>query len=187
MNYQVTQQYARDEERLIANFTALTEAKAYIAACLERDAQLRVTIVYRLFDRKHCLQEYNKAKAGALLHEALYADGTRFLPETIQHGYDVVSDAGAAASVAAFYHVNDARDFIVRGLMQAIAASRIVNYQLKQEKTLIEAMDSATFAAAQSGGEGGMKSSVAFAPTPLNTSPRPPGTPPSVMDIEEEG
>ncbi len=184
MKYQVTQQYARDDERLMANFTALAEAKAYITTRLEADAQQRLNIVYRLFDRKQCLQEYNKAKAGALLHEALYADGTQLLPETINHGYEVQDSH--LHDVAAFYQLGDARDFLTKRLTQDVGMGHQVHYQIIKDNMLIETLDSAAFAIAQQRDEGGMASSIAFRPTPLNTSPRPSGTPPSVMDKAEE-
>lgn len=49
MQYQVTKQYARDEERACAEFNDLSDAKIFIVAKMEADASLNVKVIYRIF------------------------------------------------------------------------------------------------------------------------------------------
>ena len=45
MPYQITQQYTQDDEKFIAEFRLLKDAKAYIQAKLETNLQLKLNII----------------------------------------------------------------------------------------------------------------------------------------------
>lgn len=179
MLYQITQQYARDDERFIAEFCVKTEAETYIHDHLETNANQRLNILYRLFTAGHCIKEYNKTKVGLLHNPACYAEGTRLLPDTLSSAFTVFD---ATTTCAAFCDLNDAEAFV---RTQFAHGSQSI-YRIIKDGAVLQTLNPQDSVAQQAENSRPSNSSV-FRPTPLSTSPRPPGTPPPIMyDTDEE-
>ena len=186
MPYQITQQYTQDDEKFIAEFRLLKDAKAYIQAKLETNLQLKLNIIYRLFDNRQCIKEFNKEKVGALLQPAYYAEGTRLLPLTLPSAFEIDQWEDSTSALAAFQSLSDAKDFAMKKVTEDSLLNVNHTYRLMKDKVVVEVFNQTNIEANQSSGESGKASAISFRPTPLNTSPRPPGTPPSVRDVEPE-
>lgn len=88
---------------------------------------------------------------------------------------------GSETLIASFNRLNDAKLFIEKKLMTDMTMRVVTHYLLYEGMDLLE-----EFAAgSESGASGGQSSTAAFRPSPLQTSPRPSGMPPSSFKEEE--
>jgi len=64
LTYKVGAKYAKGPEKLIAKFDQVNEAKEYIQAKLEKDAALRVSITYLLYDMGELMESFAQGDQG---------------------------------------------------------------------------------------------------------------------------
>jgi hypothetical protein len=73
MNYKVTEQYSRGEEKLIAEFNELNEARLFIIKKSYIATEERKKNIYRMYDCSELLHELNKENV--FIAHAKYAEG----------------------------------------------------------------------------------------------------------------
>ena len=74
MEYGVTEQYARSEEKFIAKFSDLNDATIFIAQKSSNDNIESKKLIYRLYNESELLQEINKENISVAY--AQYAEGS---------------------------------------------------------------------------------------------------------------
>lgn len=186
MQYKVTKQYARDSESPLAEFNDINDAKLFIEEKIDLDALLNTKIIFRLFDRDHLINEFNKEKINVPISRAQYAEGDAFIPKSFSFSYKVTGQSQQAVEkpLAEFNNVEDAKIFINAKLSRDAMSQLAITYQLFSSAQLMEKfepIDSSFKTQSQ-----GQKNAASFRPTPLSTTPRPLGTPPKWLIDEED-
>lgn len=181
MKYQVTQQFIRDEEKLVAEFHDPTDAEQFIHGKTQLDHDNSMVLVYRLYVKQRLSREYNKDKIKTPISTARYAEGSHELPDHPGYTFKVRLETPATTTLAAFQNKTDAELFLQ-------AKSQMdggVDYHLYENQTQIGTWNAERLQSES--GSNGSSNAIAFSPTPLNMKPFPPGTPPPwVSDVEAE-
>lgn len=175
MKYKITKQYARDTENISAEFSDLNEANFFIERKLLSDGEKALVLIYRLYDHHKLLKEYNKEKITSRINNAQYAEGDRDFPDSLGP-YKVCQDDPKAPALAAFTDLADAELFVEDKLTQT---EQITHYYIFNNNVMIfesnqHVKKKVTSEESTHQGKG---STASFRPTPLNTAPRPPGSP----------
>lgn len=180
MKYQITKQYAKDTEKLLAEFNEYSDAIFFIERKLLSDKEKHLNLIYRLFDNQKLIKDFNKENITSKISPAQYAEGDNFLPHSL--GPYHVSKDQAVNPLAAFIDLNDAELFVEDKLT---STQEIINYSIFNNGVLITTMNQRVKKQSISD-ETSQGQASSFQPTPLNTSPRPPGTPPVWIKDEKE-
>lgn len=183
MKYKTTKQYARDAENILAEFSDHDDAVSFIEVKILADDEKSLKLIYRMFDNQKLLKEFNKEKISSSINAAQYAGGDRDLPDSFGT-FKVSKDNSAANAIASFIDLSDAELFVEDKLTHT---SAITTYFIFNNNELLTEMNQRIKKQAGSGeGAQGKGQAASFRPTPLNTTPRPPGTPPAWTKDEEE-
>lgn len=83
MKYKMTEQYAKGEEKPLAEFSDLNDAKLFVAGKSYSDEVAHERRIYRLYDTDQLLAEFNKEKIQAIIERAQFAEGDRDLPDSL--------------------------------------------------------------------------------------------------------
>ena len=113
MRYKITEQYARGEEKVIAEFSELNDTRIFIAKKLVNAEEKNQKIIYRLYDDSELLHQLNKEKIP--IAYAKYADGNGDL-NIVQFPYKVMiktENSSEKKGIANFSDKNDASLFII--------------------------------------------------------------------------
>ncbi|KTC90535.1 Uncharacterised protein [Fluoribacter dumoffii] len=187
MQYKVTAQFARGEERIIAELAEVNDARLFIAKKSEKSALEKQNIIYRLYEDSDLLEEFNKEHLSVAY--AKYAEGNGDL-NLVQLPFQLMFkpvNFPEKKEIARFDDKNDANLFVIskcesddalhdqdlfflfknRSLMETL--NRVISSQRKKE-----VIDDAR------SGKG-----AKFHPTPLPNRPTPSGGPPDCW-IEED-
>lgn len=183
MKYQITKQYARDLENLFAEFTEEHDAKFFIERKLLADDEKSLLLIYRLYENHKLINEVNKEKIQTQINHAQYAEGDRDLPYSLGP-FKVCKEASTASALAAFIELNDAELFVEDKLTHTTAITTY--FIFNHENLIIEINQRIKKQSQVKDGAQGRTSTASFRPTPLNTTPRPPGTPPPWLKDEDE-
>ncbi|KTD76584.1 hypothetical protein [Legionella waltersii] len=114
MNYIVTQQYARGEEKPIAAFNDLNEAMLFLTKKSSKDDEESKKIIYRLFDDQGLRFELNEENIS--ISNAKYADANGDFTYPIPFIFQVMIQTNLGSErtmVAQFNDVNDAKLFVL--------------------------------------------------------------------------
>lgn len=133
MKYKITQQYARDEEKLLAEFCEVSDALFFIERKLLVDQENHLTIIYRIFDNHQLFKDFNKDKITTRINPAQYAQGDRDLPNKLG-SFKVGKDASAVNALESFINLNDAELFVEDKLTQT---SEITTYYIFNNDVLM--------------------------------------------------
>lgn len=183
MRYKITKQYAQDIEKLIAEFHGSDDANFFLEKKLIADAEKNIKLIYRLFDDQRLLKTLGKEKINSLIRPGQYADEDQFLPDSFGQ-YKVSKGNSAAHAHAAFTELNDAELFVEDNLTHANVA---VTYYIFNNDNIIAELNQYVKKQRESEGSSqGKEQTASFRPTPLNTSPRPPGMPHSTLKDEKD-
>lgn len=189
MKYQITRQYARDEEKPLAEFCDFNDAKTFLGKRLFFDEMQNIKIIYRLFKDKKLFREFNKEKINTPINRAQYAQEDRDLPDSFLFRFKVIMHEKQAAPFATFDNLNDARIFVEEKLVADSESAVNFNYNMFDNSMLLETWNQGMLNDIKKQNEGsqGKARAISFRPTPFNTSPRPPGSPPPwIIDIDED-
>ncbi len=183
MKYKITKQYARDSEHPLAEFSEHQDAIFFIERKVLSDDERSLKLIYRLFDSDKLLKEFNKEKITSVISAGQYASGDRDLPISLGP-FKVSKDNSAVHAIAGFSDLEDAELFAEDKLTQE---SELTTYYIFNKEILLSQLNQRikTRAMAEEGSQG-KGQAASFRPTPLNTSPRPPGTPAKWMRDEKE-
>lgn len=183
MKYKISMQYARGVENPLAEFSEQKDAEFFIERKCLSDDEKNVILIYRLFDNQKLLKEFNKEKITSRIDPAQYAEGDMYFPKSLSP-YKVSKDNLTAHALAVFTDLSDAELFVEDKLTHTTA---ITTYYIFDKDVLMTEMNQRIKKRSQQEeGSQGKGQSSSFRPTPLNTSPRPPGTPPNWVKDEND-
>ncbi|MCD6039731.1 MAG: hypothetical protein K0S27_1131 [Gammaproteobacteria bacterium] len=192
MQYKITRQYARDVEMPLAEFHEAREARFFMKAKLESDAEFHVTAIYRLYNGSTLLDEVNGSKIPISVGAARYF--TEEVPGVFSDRYKVaIQDLMGAPQVSAnFIELKDARLFIEKKLPVDIIEKKKITYRIMKNNQMLEKFEPVKPRAAeknQATTQANAENKTSFRPTPFNTVPRPAGSPQGWIKerMEKEG
>lgn len=114
MHYKVTEHYARGEEKLIAEFNELNEARLFMTKKSAVDEEARKKIIYRIYNDQELLHELNKENISTTY--ANYAEGNGDFNNAAPFIFQVMAKTMTSLEkkiIAQFNDKNDATLFIL--------------------------------------------------------------------------
>ena len=189
MQYKMTEQYARSEEKLIAEFNELNDATNFMKKKSSNDEDEGKKVIYRLYDDSALLHQLNPDNI--ITANAGYADGNRDFdmmpPFSCKVMFQLV-DTTERKSVANFNDKNDARLFVISkcGADHTISDNDL--FFIYQGNSLIDTLNKIIIGHRNKKSEGssGKEKGATFRPSPLSTRPIPPGGPTDCWVENEE-
>ncbi len=187
MRYKITEQFARSEEKVIAEFSELNDSRIFIAKKLTTAELEKQKIIFRLYDDSDLLHELNRENISVAY--AKYAEGNGDLNLT-QLPFHVMVNAENTLEkreIANFNDKNHANLFIMSKCESDKTLGDNALFFLFKEQNLIDTLNKTIGIHRKkettrfTGNEKGAK----FHPTPMPRRPTPPGGP-SDCWIEED-
>lgn len=182
MTYNLTEQYARGEEKPIASLNELNDATNFIEKKLSTDENEGKKVIYRLYDDNDLLQQLNHDNI--ITSNAVFADGNRdfetMTPFACKVMFQLV-DTTERKSIAGFNDKNNAKLFIISkcGADHTISDNDL--FFIYQNNNLIDTLNKIIIShqnkKSEASGSGGKDKGATFRPTPLPTRPTPTGGP----------
>lgn len=189
MQYKITEQYSRSEEKPIAEFNELNDATNFMTKKLSNDEEEGKKVIYRLYDDSALLHQRNPDNI--ITANSGYADGNRDFDTMPPFSYKVMfqlSDTTERKSVANFNDKNDARLFVISkcGFDHTISDNDL--FFIYQGNSLIDTLNKIIIGHRNKKSEGssGQEKGATFRPSPLSTRPIPPGGPTDCWVENEE-
>jgi len=188
MNYKMTEHYARNEEKLIAEFSELHDTKIFVVKKLA-DAEIENhKLIYRIYDDEQLVQEINKDNIS--VSSAHYAEGNRDIEDSVGFHFNVMlktRDSAEKKSIANFSNKKDASLFIVSKCEVDATVEDNDLFFIYKDHELIDTLSKiiCEHRNKESTDSQGNKQSEQFRPTPLPTRPTPQGGP-SDCWVEED-
>lgn len=189
MKYKLTEQHARGEEKLIAEFEELNDTKIFMTKKLYQDDEEEKELLYRLYDDSELIHEFNKKNISVAY--AQYAEGNYDLNNIVRFFFNVlikVMNSSERKPIANFNNENDAYSFIISKCDVDETVSDNDLFLILKDKILFDSLSRVimthrkkTFTGSNEGNKGPV-----FQPTPMPMRPVPPGFP-SDHWIEEHG
>ncbi|CAM2925563.1 Uncharacterised protein [Legionella steigerwaltii] len=179
MQYKITEQFARGEEKVIAEFNEFSDTKLFITKKIANSDQEKQKIIYRLYDDSDLLHELNKENISVAY--AKYAEGNGDL-NLIQLPFLLMSkqeNLQAKREIARFAEQNDANLFMMTKCETDTTTQDNDLFFLFKNQSLIDTLNRVINSHRQkeavrfTGNEKG----ATFHPTPLPNRPTPPGGP----------
>ncbi|WP_454784230.1 hypothetical protein [Legionella sp. WA2024007413] len=185
MQYKITAQFARGEEKVIAEFSDLSDTRIFIAKKIAHSELEKQRIIFRLYDDSDLLQEFNRDNIS--VSYAKYAEGNGDL-NFIQFTFHVlIKIENAKKRIANFNDKNDANLFMVGKCELDDALGDDDLLFLFKEQNLIDTLNRTitTHRKKETTRITGNEQGAKFHPTPMPRRPTPPGGP-SDYWIEED-
>jgi hypothetical protein len=190
MQYTLTKQYARDIETPFAQFIDSNDANIFIQKRISIDETFNVKLIYSMFNNNCVSCEFNSGKinisSGRIKNEDI---------ETVLLSYSgpfKITKKSAKLNellVAQFSDLYNARIFV-----EAICSHNTLNnhdsvYSIFNDDIFLEEwnQEKSGLIKEQTQTSQGQARSITFRPTPFNTSPRPPGSPPPWIKDADDG
>ncbi|QEY52262.1 hypothetical protein [Legionella longbeachae] len=179
MRYKVTEQFARGEEKAIAEFRELSDAKIFIDQKQENTRIETQKIIFRLFDDFDLLHEFNENNSSVAY--AKYADGNGDL-NIIKFPYHVMIKAQHATDkkcIANFIDKINANLFVISKCDNDDAVDENDLFFIFKEQNLIDTLNKilCIHRKIKSDRSKENERGAKFHPTPLSRRPTPPGGP----------
>ena len=180
MKYNMTQQYARSEEKPIAGFNELNDATNFMTKKSSSDEDEGKKVIYRLYDDSALLNQLNPDNI--ITVNAGYEDGNRdfdtMSPLSCKVKFQLVNTT-ERKSIANFNDKDDARLFVISKCASDHTISDSDLFFIYQDNTLIDTLNKITIGHRNKISEGsrGQGKGATFRPSPLSTRPIPPGGP----------
>jgi hypothetical protein len=180
MNYIVTQQYARSEEKPIAGFNDLNDARVFLTKKSSIGDEEGKKVIYRLFDDHELLLELNEENIS--ITNAKYAESNGDFNNTIPFIFQVmIKDINGLErkTVAQFNDVNDAKLFVVCQFESDNTVHDNDVFLLFKDKILIDTLNKTIIAnrKKESSGSASSEKGSNYKLSPLSTRPTPGGGP----------
>jgi hypothetical protein len=176
MIYIVTEQFARGEEKAIAEFCELNDAKIFINKKIDTAENQHTKLIYRYYDESGLLQEFNKENIS--ISHAQYAEEDADFINQAPFLFKVTfqtKNSPERKSIANFNENRDANLFII-GKFEFDSTVKDSDYFcIFEDRILMKTL----FANQKSESKvsKGSQSMATFHPTPTPTRPIPPGNP----------
>jgi hypothetical protein len=178
MEYSVTEQYARSEEKFIAKFSDLNAATIFIAQKSSNDNIESRKLIYRLYNESELLQEINKENISVAY--AQYAEGSHTFNGRLPFLVMIkANNALERKPIANFIDIKDAELFIVGKCDADYTIGDNDLFFIFREQNLMDTLNKVILANRKKKSEGtrGNESGSTFQPTPLSRRPTPSGGP----------
>lgn len=179
MEYKITEQYARGEEKPIAEFIEINDANIFMIKKLVNNDLENKKIVYRIYDDSELLQEFNKDNI--LIAYAQYADGNSEISSVIGFLFNIMMSNTSSLDripIANFNDRNDANLFIACKC-ESTAVTDSDLFFIYKGRDLIDTSSRVIInhRAKESEGSSSNEKGAKFRPTPMPSRPTPPGGP----------
>ena len=180
MNYKVTAQYPRGEEKLIAEFCTSHDATLFLTKKISDDQQHAKKRIYRLYGDSELLREFNEENISVA--SAQYAEGdSDFInqpPFIFTVTTQTINDS-ERKNIANFNDDNDANLFIIGKCETDNTVNDNDLFCIFKDRILIKTLNKIIIAnqKIESEGSQGKQSGATFHPSPTPTRPTPPGGP----------
>jgi hypothetical protein len=180
MNYKITEHYARGEEKPIAEFNDLNEAKLFLAKKSSINDEERKKVIYRLYDDHELLHELNKESIS--ITHAKYAEGDGDFNNAAPFIFQVMiktMDSLERKTIAQFNDKNDAYLFVVCKFEDDNTVHDNDLFLIFKDKILIDTVNKTIIAnrKKESSGSSGNEKGSTYKLSPLSTRPTPSGGP----------
>ena len=180
MNYKVTEHYARGEEKLIAEFNVLYQARIFMTKKVSIDDEEEKQIIYRVYGDNELLHVLNQANISTAY--AKYAEGNGDFNNAARFIFNVkinTADSLESEIIAQFYNKNDANLFVVCLFDDKNIVHDNDLFLIYEGKYLIDTANKITIDARKkaSSTSGGNNQDSAYTLSPLSMRPTPRGGP----------
>lgn len=181
MNYNVTAHYARGEEKLIAEFNELDDAKVFMTKKASIDDEEGKKVIYRVYNDHELLHELNKENLS--ITHAKYAEGNGDFNHTVPFIFRVMINTVNSLerkTIAQFIDLNDANLFAVCQFEDNNTEHNIGLFFIFKGQVLIDTINKTIYAnrKKESTGTRGNDKGSTYQISPLSTRPTPGGGPP---------
>lgn len=187
MQYKITEQFARGEEKAIAEFYDLYDSRIFLAQKIA-DADLeKQKIIFRVYDDSELVHESNRAHISISYAKYAEGNGDLALAQLPIHLMIQSTPSTQKINIANFHIRNDAYLFATQKCELDDRIKDNTLFFIYQEKNLIDTVSKTVIinrkkeAARYTRNE----NKAVFHPTPLSIRPKPPGGP-SYCWIEED-
>lgn len=178
MNYKITEQYSRGEEKVIAAFAELHDARFFIITKSSIDDEERKKIIYRIYDDCDLLHEVNTASISTGYSK--YAEGNGDLNNTAPFIFQVrigTADSLERTEIAQFHIKTDANLFITSKFETDNIVPDNAVFLIYTGQVLIDTLNKTIIEKRKSGGVDGNEKGSRVTLSPLSTRPAPGGGP----------
>ena len=181
MNYLVTSQLARGEEKLIASFDSEDEVLLFISKKLNIDEEEGKKVIYRLYGEYELLQVWNIDNIS--ISSAMYADGNADIDNLPPGVFEVMInfvDPLQRIPIAQFYAKSDALLFIVSAFEDENDRHANDVFFIFKGNLLMHTVNKSILEKQKrgAGGASGQENGSKYQISPLSTRPTPGGGPP---------
>ena len=188
MNYQISSQHARSDEKLIAGFSSSDDADIFLNKKIITDRLQNKKIIYRLYANSELLREFNPENISVA--HASYADGQGCPSDAsslLFHLSLEIQNPLNNHNIGYFNDENDARLFIIEKCEKEYAIKDNDVFCLFKKDVLMETSNKLSLfnQNLRSDAAKNQQTMPTFNPTPLPGRPKPPGGPPDFW-IEKE-
>lgn len=180
MNFKITEHYARGEEKFIAEFNELNDAKFFMSKKSSIDDLERKKVIYRLYDDHELLHELNKENIS--ITHAKYAEGNGDFNNAAPFIFQVMiktMDSLERKTIAQFNNKNDAYLFVIYKFEHDNTIHDNDLLLILKDKILIDTANKTIIAnrKKESSGSSGNEKGSTYKLSPLSTRPTPGGGP----------
>ncbi len=187
MNYKMTEQYARGEEKVFAEFQSLLDITIFMAKKLHQDDEQGHELIYRLYDDSELLREFNKKNIS--VGYAQFAEGNCDFTNKARLFFNVLIKSAHSLErepIANFYDEQDAYLFIVGKCDVDDTIHDNDLFMVLKNNVLFSTLSRVLLSNQKKGGVGSTEGSkgTVFRPTPMPMRPVPPGFPHDYWDEE---
>lgn len=179
MRYKITEHYARGEEKLIAAFNELNEARLFMTQKAVIAEEAKKKIIYRIYDDNELLHELNKTNIS--ITHAQYAEGNGDLNNAAPFIFQVMVKTAQSLEkeiIAQFNDKNDAKLFIVCKIETDKTIHDSDLFFIFKDKILIDTANKIIVANRKKESSRSSRNEKSPTLNPLPTRPTPSGGPP---------
>ena len=177
MQYKITEQYARSEEKPIAEFGELNDARFFIEKKSSIDTDEGKKLFYRLYDDSELMQEFNKENISVAY--AQYAEGNSSFNTRMVFLVMININDSERKPIANFGDQNDANIFIESKCEGDNTVQDNDLFFIFNNRIVLDTLTRNIIAIRhkKSEGSGNNEKGSTFQPTALSRRPTPPGGP----------
>lgn len=184
----MTEHYARGEEKPIAAFDELDDARMFLTKKSDVDDEERKKVIYRLYDDQDLLYEINKEGVSAT--HALYAEGNGYFSDAVPFSFQVMIESYHSLerkTVAQFAIQTDASLFARCKSAEDNTFDANDLLMILKDNCLIETLNKTIIAnQKKESSDSGTETGSSYTLSPLSTRPTPSGGPPDYWVKNED-
>ena len=181
MNYKITEQFSRGEEKLIAEFDSLDDTRTFIRKKLSHNKEQRIELIYRQYDEDVLTQVFNPGNLS--IAYAQYAEGNLDIRDSTSFVFNVMHQTKNSlekTNIANFNHEHDATLFIIGKYEIKNPSDDHDLFFILKDKYILDTLNRVTLSIRNKPLNKSTQSNegAIFYPHPMQTKLKPPGFPP---------